>query len=93
MVNHYNIRAFGCVQNIGFRHSGKVRADELGVAGYIKNQPDGSVYIEAEASQEKLKQFIDWCGRGPALAQVKKIEVSEAPLVGYVGFGIRQSSG
>ena len=74
MRKHLNIKVYGRVQGVFFRHSAKQKAEELGVKGFARNEPDDAVYIEAEGQEENLKQFLDWCRQGPASAQVKKIE-------------------
>ncbi len=74
MQKHLNIRVFGRVQGIFFRYSAKQKAEELKIKGFASNEPDDSVYIEAEAEEKNLKKFLDWCREGPALAHVKKVE-------------------
>ena len=74
MLKHLNIKIFGRVQGVFFRHSAKQKAEELNIKGFAKNEPDGTVYIEAEGEEENLKQFLDWCYQGPILASVKKVE-------------------
>ncbi|HNU41845.1 MAG TPA: acylphosphatase, partial [Cyclobacteriaceae bacterium] len=49
---HINILVTGTVQGVYYRASTKQKADELGIKGFVRNQPDGSVYIEAEAPAE-----------------------------------------
>ena len=74
MRKHLNIKIYGRVQGVFFRHSTKQKAKESGIKGFVRNEPDGVVYIEAEGEEENLKQFLDWCRRGPFLAKVKKVE-------------------
>ena len=74
MIKHLNIKIYGRVQGVFFRHSAKQKAKELGIKGFVRNEPDDAVYIEAEGEEENLKQFSDWCRQGPASAQVKKNE-------------------
>jgi len=74
MLKHLNIKIFGRVQGVFFRHSAKQKAEELNIKGFVRNEPDGTVYIEAEGEEENLKQFLDWCHQGPILASVKKVE-------------------
>ena len=83
-----SIRIGGKVQGVFFRASAKRMADQLGVSGIVRNEPDGSVYIEAEAKAEILDQFVDWCRRGPSGAQVMTFVISHLPEKGYVGFQI-----
>jgi len=57
-----------------FRHSARKEAEKLGIAGFARNEPDGSVYIEAEGEKENLEKFLACCHKGPALARVKKVD-------------------
>ncbi len=74
MRRHLNIKIHGRVQGVFFRHSAKQKAKELGIKGFAQNEPDGAVYIEAEGEEINLKQFLDWCRRGPTFARVEKVE-------------------
>jgi acylphosphatase len=74
MVKHFNISVFGLVQDVFFRDTAKQVADRLGVFGFIRNQPDGSVYAEIEGTGEALNEFIGWCQHGPDAARVDKLE-------------------
>ncbi|HEY4497069.1 MAG TPA: acylphosphatase, partial [Candidatus Paceibacterota bacterium] len=71
---HKNLKIYGNVQGVFFRQSAKIKADELGIKGFVKNEPDGSVYIEADGDGEAVERFIDWCRLGPDSANVDKIE-------------------
>jgi acylphosphatase len=83
-----SIRIGGRVQGVFFRASTKEKADLLGVRGVVRNEPDGRVYIEAEADAEILDDFVEWCRRGPSRAQVMTFVISDMPEKGYVGFQI-----
>ena len=74
MMKHLTMRIYGRVQGIGFRYDARQKAQELGVTCFARNEPDGSVYIEAEGDDEKLKKFLKWCGKGPWLAKVERVE-------------------
>lgn len=89
MIKHYNIFIFGRVQGVNFRYHGKIKAEKLMLTGWIRNEPDGSVKIEAEGSQAALAKFLDWCKSGPSFAQVAKLEVKEGAMVGYSNFEVR----
>jgi acylphosphatase len=65
----YRIHVKGRVQGVGFRYSTVREARIRGITGFVKNQYDGSVYIEAEGSQEQLLEFVEWCRRGPGFVQ------------------------
>jgi acylphosphatase len=45
--------------------------------------------IEAEGKEEEIELFTEWCRSGPDWAYVEDISVSECPVVGYEGFGIK----
>ena len=65
----------GRVQGVFFRASTKDQADALGLNGWVRNLPDGSVEIRAEGLKENLKEFINWCHKGPPNAVVSNIEL------------------
>lgn len=67
--------ATGRVQGIFYRSNTKKHADHLGLTGFVKNLPDGTVEIVAEGSEEKLKELLKWCRHGPMLAHVDDIDV------------------
>lgn len=74
MIRHLNIRVSGLVQGVFYRHSAKLKTGELGITGFVRNEPDGSVYIEAQGEEKVLKEFLDWCYEGPDSARVEKVE-------------------
>ncbi len=83
------IRVYGRVQGVGFRYYTHKKAQELDVKGYVRNRPDGTVYIEAEASSDQLERFILWCESGPSWARVSRIEHQFVSLIGYDSFVVR----
>lgn len=70
-----SIRVFGKVQGVFFRRSAKVGADKLGLAGWVRNNKDGTVEIQAGGDKESLERFVGWCKKGPPFAKVEKVEV------------------
>jgi len=82
----YKIHVSGYVQGVGFRWSTVRAAKNLGITGFVKNLPDGSVYIEAEGSAKQLKSFVDWCIKGPG--QVESVTTDQYPPVNYNDFRI-----
>lgn len=80
MIKHLNIKIYGLVQGVFFRANAKEEADKLGITGFAKNMPDGLVYIEAEGEKKNLDQFIKWCNKGPSMAQVEKVIITEGYL-------------
>ena len=59
-----SIEFTGKVQQVGFRYFVFRLASELGIKGYVRNQPDGSVYIEAESDSNHLTVFVEHCKKG-----------------------------
>jgi len=88
MRKHLNIKIYGRVQGVLFRYSAKQKAKESGIKGFVRNELDGTVYIEAEGEEENLKQFLDWCHKGPFFASVKKVEVKESDIKNFDDFVI-----
>jgi acylphosphatase len=86
---HLRIRLYGRVQGVYFRQGAKREALRLGLAGYARNEPDGTVLIEVEGDQPALDRFLDWCAVGPPAARVERLGTEEGSLMGYVGFDTR----
>jgi acylphosphatase len=87
-MRHLNITIKGKVQGVFFRASTKAVADQLGVRGIIKNEPNGDVFIEAEADNPTLDMFLDWCHEGPEEAHVTTVETNDGELKNYRNFEI-----
>lgn len=85
-MKHYNINIIGKVQGVFFRKTTCEFAAEMGVKGLVRNEPDGSVYIEAEAAEKTLNAFLVKCSRGPEKALVTNIYVEEAEVSNYTDF-------
>lgn len=67
----------GRVQGVCFRATTCDKANALGVCGYVKNLTDGRLEIVAEGEETALAQFIDWCHKGPPIAEVEDVRLSE----------------
>lgn len=87
-MKHLTIRIAGTVQDVGFRYRTKEKADALGICGIVRNEPDGSVYIEAEGDEKKLEEFLQFCRQGPHMSHVKDIQVGENTIKHYSDFTI-----
>ena len=74
---------------VTFRYSSREKAEALGLAGFVRNEPDGGIYLEAEGEEKNLKKFLDWCRQGPAWAKVERVEVKEEGIKNYKNFEIR----
>ncbi len=86
---HKNIRIFGMVQGVGFRYSARNIAASYGIKGYIRNMPDGSVYIESEGPEKNVTEFIKWCRKGSDFSFVDHIDIEDAVIKNYSTFEIR----
>jgi len=88
----YQIKVNGKVQGVWFRKYTQDKARSLNLKGYVKNLPDGKVYIEVESSKpEKLRQFTEWLPTGSPLSQVTKVEISSPKdCQGYPDFSIEK---
>jgi acylphosphatase len=85
----FKINVAGHVQGVGFRWSAVREAQSRNIKGFVKNLPDGSVYIEAEGSVIQLNSFIEWCKKGPSFGFVESVIVDTAPLVNYTDFQVK----
>jgi acylphosphatase len=88
-VKHVNIRVEGRVQCVGFRWAARARANLLGVSGFVRNEDDGAVCLEAEGPEPAVDQFVAWCRHGPPSAVVERLEVQPGPVAGFARFDIR----
>ncbi|MBL4825845.1 MAG: acylphosphatase [SAR324 cluster bacterium] len=64
----------GNVQGVGYRFSVKIKAESLGIRGYVRNQRDGSVFVAAQGATAVVEKFVKWCYLGPPAAIVSGIE-------------------
>jgi len=80
----------GRVQGVGFRQFAQREAIALGVSGYVRNRPDGSVEVVAEGLRETLEVLLDHLRLGPRSARVAAIDVDWMPATGeYRYFNVR----
>lgn len=78
----------GRVQGVFYRQSMLEEAELLGVTGWVRNRPDRTVEAVVQGEAGAVDAILRWAGRGPAMASVKKVDVS--PGTGsYSGFEIR----
>lgn len=89
-MRHYNIIVTGKVQGVFYRQSSHKVALQLGIAGFVRNEVNGDVYIEAEGEEGALKKFLDWCKAGPPKAVVREVKYAEGEPVNFTSFEIRR---
>lgn len=84
------VRVSGRVQGVFFRDSTRERAEELGLAGYVKNTPDGDVEALFEGPKESVEEMVRWCEQGPPHASVENVDVDRESAQGdLTGFEVR----
>jgi len=69
------VHVIGRVQGVWFRQSTKNMADQYGVYGWCRNNPDGSVAAVFEGEETAVKTVVDWCKSGPDMARVEDLQV------------------
>ena len=79
----------GRVQGVFFRDSCRAEAEAHGVAGWVTNEPDGSVSAHLEGDREAVAALVAWCHDGPRHARVERVEEHEAAPEGLTGFEVR----
>ncbi len=89
-MKRLNLKIYGLVQGVYFRSNARSKALELGLSGWVRNMPDGTVETVAEGDENKLNEYIKWCKSGPSEARVEKIQEKwEEPTGEFKGFGIK----
>ncbi len=88
MIKNIRISITGKVQGVWFRGSMQHKARELGLTGFVKNEPDGSVQAEVEGEEAALERIVKWCAEGPELAIVQNVAVTEGKVVHYTSFDV-----
>ncbi|GIX47901.1 MAG: acylphosphatase [Candidatus Tectimicrobiota bacterium] len=66
----------GRVQGVNFRAATRQQARRLGLHGWVRNCPDGTVEVVAEGEAAAVEQLVQWCHQGPPAARVTQVEVS-----------------
>src|ERR1700743_1419622 len=79
----------GRVQAVGFREAAVARAGELGVLGWVRNEDDGTVLVQAEGPDEAVDAFLEWLGEGPPGAAVEGVGVRKGRAEGQERSAIR----
>ena len=77
-----NIRVSGTVQGVGFRWFVLKHARKLGLVGWVRNNPDGSVEIEAQGTSETVESLIGDVRRGPRFSRVESVNSTDIVPLG-----------
>ena len=85
----YRVLISGRVQGVFFRDTCRRLAERHGVAGWVRNLPDGRVEAVFEGSDEEVRRLVDWARIGPRLAVVDTVAVQPEPPEGLAAFHIK----
>ena len=69
------IKVSGRVQRVGYRYFVQHWAEDFGIGGWVRNQRDGSVFLEAEGRKDRIEKLIKELKEGPSMAQVEDVNV------------------
>jgi len=74
-MNNIRVRLIieGRVQGVWFRDSTRREARSLGVTGWVKNRPDGTVEALIEGPETPVRKLVSWCHHGPSAARVSRV--------------------
>ncbi|UTW61466.1 acylphosphatase [bacterium SCSIO 12741] len=88
MNYRFQVQVYGKVQGVWYRKSTQVEALKLGLTGWVKNEPDGSVIMAFEGPFESCLALITWAHHGPEHARVDRIQLDQVEPKGGSGFEI-----
>ena len=88
-MRRVHVRVRGRVQGVFFRAEARGRAESLGLGGWIRNAPDGSVEAVFEGDEQRVDSMVEWCRRGPSGAHVDDVDVEAEEPTGETGFDVR----
>jgi acylphosphatase len=88
MTQAVDVNVTGMVQGVFFRAEAQQEAHRLGVAGWVRNQPDGSVAAHFEGEPGAVDAMVAWCREGPRRARVEGVDVQDAEHTGAAGFDV-----
>lgn len=90
-MDRLSARITGRVQGVGFRNFTQRCARELNVTGWVRNEPDGSVRLEAEGPRDALEQLNEAVHEGPRLARVRTVDAEFDDATGtFDGFHVKR---
>ena len=90
MTRNLHIVIAGRVQGVCYRMSAADAGRALGLTGWVRNCPDGTVEAVAEGEDEALRTFAAWCRRGPPYARVTRVDETHGEATGqFPDFTIR----
>ena len=88
MIRNYQIHIAGKVQGVWFRKYTYQEAIKLQLTGYVRNEPGGGVYVEAEGEEDQLILLLRFLEKGSPMSKVSSVNHKEAPLKKFQKFEI-----
>jgi len=79
MATAVRLRIRGLVHGVSFRSSMAQMASNLGVRGWVRNLPDGSVEAFLEGDERNVTRVLEWAKNGPPRARVDRLDVESTP--------------
>ena len=89
-MKHLNITVIGKVQGVFYRAFTQKEAQRLKLVGFVRNERNGDVYIEAEGEENLLQELVAWCKKGSPHASVKEVSTTEGMLKQFTEFKIER---
>jgi acylphosphatase len=88
-VVRYRVVVSGRVQGVWYRQSCRERAEAAGLAGWVRNRPDGTVEAVVEGSAAAVDDLLAWMRVGPAGAEVTNVDLEQQDPQGEAAFTVR----
>jgi acylphosphatase len=86
-----HVRVRGHVQGVFFRAWTREQAEQLGIRGWVRNCPDGTVEAHLEGEEDEVRQLVERMGEGPPSAEVSKVDVEEVEVEDFHHFAVARS--
>ena len=83
-----HVLIYGFVHGVGFRFAVEREARSRGVAGWVRNRPDGTVEAVFEGEPDEVESLVGFCRHGPRGAQVERVDVTAESPEGLAGFRV-----
>jgi acylphosphatase len=88
MTRAVEVRVTGRVQGVSFRWYAVREAGRLGLVGWVRNEPDGSVAAHVEGADAAVEEMVAWCRQGPPAAAVDRVQVEDVAPTGASSFEV-----
>ena len=89
MADRKRVVVHGDVQGVFFRDTTRREASRLGIAGWVRNGPDGTVEAVFEGDPDRLQEMVRFMREGPRGADVDHVDEHDEQPEGLTGFQIR----